>query len=96
MDEVVKFVFYIAMDDMFTGVKVLTPWWHMCILMVEWKKLIASVAALCLSHLCQMAQDLCWNSEGYIPQDIPEVLKPPTVLQKVSISQYDVKVSECV
>jgi hypothetical protein len=61
--------------------------------MDEWKKLIASVAALCLSPLCQMAQDLCWNSEGYIPQDIPEVLKPPTVLQKVSISQYDLKSS---
>jgi hypothetical protein len=73
----------------FTGVKVLTPWWHMCILMVEWKKLIAFVAALCLSPLCPMAQNLRWNSEVYILRDIPEVLKPHTVLQKVSISQYE-------
>jgi hypothetical protein len=35
-----------------------------------------------------MAQDLCWNSEGFIPQDIPKVLRPPTVLQKVSILKY--------
>lgn len=61
----------------------------MCILMVEWKKLIVSVAALCLSLLCQMAQDLCWSLEGYIPQDIPEDLKPPTVSQKVSVLWYE-------
>jgi hypothetical protein len=74
---------------MFSGVKILTPWLQMCRLMVEWKKLIVSVAALCLSLLCQMAQDLCWSSEGYIPRDIPEVLKPPTVLQKVSLLWYE-------
>jgi hypothetical protein len=76
---------------MFAGVKVLTPWSQMCILMVEWKKLIAFVAALCLSLLCQMARDLCWSSEGYIPQDIPEDLKPPTVLQKVSVLWYELR-----
>jgi len=47
------------------------------------------VAALCLSLLCQMAQDLCWSSEGYIPRDIPEDLKPPTVSQKVSVLWYE-------